>query len=133
MGRGASKAGGGTARGENVNDIIDSGSFKGVSRNVLKKAVDNNVESLMASLNNKYAQGKNFSMGGKEYTVTKGASFSIDDSNRVTISFTGERQTKTENISREYNAILLSGDGVNASKMGFISHKDTRAPLKKKK
>ena len=131
MGRGASKAGRSTVGG--ASDIIESGSYKGISRGVLRQAIDNNVEVLVGDLNNRYAEGSKFTNGGKEYTVTKGASFSVDDNNRVTVSFTGERQTKTDNITREVNAVLLASDGVNAAKMGFISHKDTKTPLKKKK
>lgn len=142
MGRESSKATSGRSSGGGVvqttsrvmtSDIIESGTFKGVSRNVLKQAVDNDVEVLVGSLNSKYAEGKKFELGGKEYTVTKGAKFDVDDSKRVTISFTGERQTKTENISREINAVLLPGDGVNAAHMGFSNHKDTKTPIKKRR
>lgn len=149
MAKGSSKAAGDSASGSVVaqitsapiptrqngweNEVIESGSYKGVTRGVLKQAVDNNVEVLVGDLNTKYVEGKTFTISGKEYTVTKGAKFAVDSSDRVTISFTGERQTKTESISREYNAVLLPGDGVNAAHMGFTSHKDTKTPIKKKK
>ena len=133
MGRGSSKAGTkGGSNGSASDELITSGNFRGITRGDLQVAIQQNVEREIASLNNKYALGNTVKVGGKEYTVTKEPSYTLDEYDRINVSFTLERTTKAEKITTTYKAIILRPDGVNAAKLGSVSHKETREKIKNK-